>query len=60
MTGLHPDYGLTDQLRVEALRDAERFGVQWAAETHRVSVPSLYKWRKVPALMKQMMEVDDD
>ncbi len=21
MTGLHPDYGLTDQLRVEALRD---------------------------------------
>ena len=60
MTGLHPDYGLTDQLRVEALRSAERFGVQWAAETHRVSPASLYKWRKVPALMKQMMEVDDE
>ena len=60
MTGLHPDYGLTDDVRLAALQDAERFGVQWAAETHRVSVPSIYKWRKVPALIKQMMEVDDD
>jgi hypothetical protein len=42
------------------LQDAERFGVQHAAETHRVGVSSLYKWRKVPALVKQMMEVDDD
>jgi hypothetical protein len=25
-----------------------------------VSPASLYKWRKVPALMKQMMEVDDE
>jgi hypothetical protein len=60
MTGLHPDYGLTDDVRLAALRDAERFGVQWAAETHRVSPASLYKWRKVPALMKQMMEGDDE
>lgn len=60
MTGLHPDYGLTDDVRLAALQDAERFGVQWAAETHRVSPASLYKWRKVPALVKQMMEVDDD
>ena len=60
MTGLHPDYGLTDDVRVAALRDAERFGVQHAAETHRVSPASLYKWRKVPALMKQMREVDDE
>ena len=60
MTGLHPDYGLTDQLRVEALRSAARFGVQHAAALYSVSAPSIYKWRKVPALVAQMMEVDDD
>ena len=60
MTGLHPDYGLTDDVRLAALQDAERFGVQHAAALYDVSPASLYKWRKVPALMKQMMEVDDD
>jgi hypothetical protein len=60
MTGLQPDYGLTDELRVEALRSAARFGVKKAAALYSVSAPSIYKWRKVPALMKQMMEVDDD
>jgi len=61
MTGLHPDYGLTDCLRLAALQDAERFGaLQWVAEAHRVSPASLYKWRKVPALVAQMMEVDDE
>ena len=47
MTGLHPDYGLTDDVRLAALQDAERFGVQHAAETHRVGVSSVYKWRKI-------------
>ena len=60
MTGLHPDYGLTDQLRVESLRSAARFGVKNAADLYSVSPASLYKWRKVPALVAQMMEVDDD
>jgi hypothetical protein len=60
MTGLHPDYGLTDELRVDALRSAARFGVKKAAALYSVSAPSIYKWRKVPALVKQMMEVDDD
>jgi hypothetical protein len=60
MTGLHPDYGLTDELRVEALRSAARFGVKKAAALYSVSPNSLYKWRKVPALVKQMMEWDDD
>jgi hypothetical protein len=60
MTGLHPDYGLTDELRVEALRSAARFGVKKAAALYSVSAPSIYKWRKVPALVKQMMEGDDD
>jgi hypothetical protein len=60
MTGLHPDYGLTDELRVDALRSAARFGVKKAAALYSVSAPSIYKWRKVPELMKQMMEVYDD
>lgn len=60
MTGLHPDYGLTDELRVEALRSAARFGVKKAAALYSVSAPSIYKWRKVPALVKQMMEGDDE
>ncbi len=60
MIGLHPDYGLTDELRVEALRSAARFGVKKAAALYGVSPASLYKWRRVPALVKQMMEGDDD
>jgi hypothetical protein len=60
MTGLHPDYGLTDDLRVGALRSAARFGVKKAAALYSVSPASLYKWRKVPALVALMMEVDDD
>jgi hypothetical protein len=60
MTGLHPDYGLTDELRVDALRSAARFGVKKAAALYSVSAPSIYKWRKVPALVKQMMEGDDE
>jgi len=51
---------LTDQLRVEAPRSAARFGVQHAAALYDVSPASLYKWRKVPALVAQMMEVDDE
>jgi hypothetical protein len=42
MTGLHPDYGLTDDVRLAALQDAERFGVlQWVAKTHRVGAEHL-------------------
>jgi hypothetical protein len=47
MSGLHPDYGLTDELRLAAVRDAERLGIERAAELHRVSRPSIYKWRKI-------------
>ncbi len=47
MTGLHPDYGLTDDLRLAAVEDAEIIGVKQSAALHRVSVPSIYKWRKI-------------
>jgi len=48
--------------RIEALtkeRDAARQDAK-AAALYSVSAPSIYKWRKVPALMKQMMEADDE
>jgi hypothetical protein len=60
MIGLHPDYGLTDELRLAAVQDAEIISVKQSAALHRVGVSSVYKWRKVPALMKQMMEGDDE
>ena len=47
MTGLHPDYGLTDDLRLAAVQDAEIISVKQSAALHRVSVTSIYKWRKV-------------
>jgi hypothetical protein len=47
MTGLHPDYGLTDDLRLAAVQDAGIIGVKQSAALHRVSVASIYKWRKV-------------
>jgi hypothetical protein len=47
MTHFHPDYGLTDELRLAAVQDAEIIGVKQSAALHRVSVPSIYKWRKV-------------
>jgi len=56
MTRLHPDYGLSNELRLAALRDAMRFGVPLAAEINRVSVQSIYNWRKVPELAAQVEE----
>lgn len=47
MSSLHPDYGVPDELRLAAVRDAEIFGVKSAAELHRVSVASIYRWRKI-------------
>jgi hypothetical protein len=54
MTGLHPDYGLTDDLRIGAMCSAERFGVKKAAALYSVSPTSIYTWRKVPALIKKL------
>jgi hypothetical protein len=47
MIGFHPDYGLPDELRLAAIKDAEIIGVKQSAVLHRVSEPSIYKWRKV-------------
>ena len=42
----HPDYGLTDELRIKSVRDAKAMSVKKAAETNRVSIASIYNWRK--------------
>ena len=42
----HPDYGLTDELRIKSVRDAKEMSVKKAAETNRVSIASIYNWRK--------------
>ena len=47
MEQMHPDYGLPDSVRKAALEDAERIGVKAAAELHKLSHVSIYKWRKL-------------
>jgi hypothetical protein len=42
----HPDYGLTDEIRIKAVRDAQLTEVKVSAKINRVSVASIYKWRK--------------
>jgi hypothetical protein len=42
----HPDYGLTDELRREALRTADLVSVRVAASVYRVSTTSIYNWRR--------------
>ena len=42
----HPEYGLTDDLRREALRTADLVSVRVAASIYRVSKTSIYNWRR--------------
>jgi transposase len=42
----HPEYGLTDELRREALRTADLVSVRAAASIYRVSTASIYNWRR--------------
>jgi len=45
----HPEYGLTDALRLEAVRTADLLSVRMAASIYRVSVQSIYHWRRAYA-----------
>lgn len=45
----HPEYGLPDDMRREVLRTAELLSVRMAASIHRVSVASVYNWRRAYA-----------
>ena len=42
----HPDYGLPDEIRLRAIKDARVMEVKLAAKKNRVSSASIYKWRK--------------
>ena len=42
----HPDYGLPDDLRREALRTADLVSVRVAASIYRVSETTIYNWRR--------------
>jgi len=42
----HPDYGLTEEFRRKVLETAGIIGVKAAAAMHRVSMGSIYNWRK--------------
>lgn len=44
--GRHPSYGLADETRMKILRDADAMGVKSASEKNRVSIQSIYSWRK--------------
>lgn len=44
--GLHPDYGLTDDVRLTIIKDAAAVGVKRAAQAHNVSQSVIYSWRK--------------
>lgn len=43
---MHPAYGLADQTRLMALRDAAALGVDHAAKTYKVHPTAIYGWRK--------------
>jgi transposase len=42
----HPDYGLDDTTRLEAVRLSKQIGTEKAAEKMNVSIASVYKWRR--------------
>lgn len=42
----HPDYGLTDDLRIKSVRDSKLLSVKEAAIKNNVSIASIYNWRK--------------
>ena len=45
--GYHPDYGYSDEVRVEAVYRAKATSVVLAAAEFKVSSSSIYRWLKV-------------
>lgn len=45
----HPDYGLTNDTRIRAVRIAETSGVKAAAAECNVAVSTVYRWRNAYA-----------
>ena len=44
--GYHEEYGLTDEIRIRVVRDAQERPITMAAQKNRVAASSVYKWRK--------------
>ena len=44
--GYHPNYGLENEIRMNAVRASKILGVRQAAAVFRVSTSAIYKWRK--------------
>ena len=44
--GYHEEYGLTDEIRIRVVRDAQKMPIKMAAQKNRVALSSVYKWRK--------------
>jgi hypothetical protein len=44
--GYHKEYGLTDEIRIRVVRDAQEMPIKMAAQKNRVALSSVYKWRK--------------
>jgi hypothetical protein len=42
----HPEYGLPDSLRSEVLTLARESGIKLAAACYKVSLSTIYRWRK--------------
>jgi len=42
----NPDYGLPDEIRFRAVRDAVERSVREAAENNNVHISTVYKWKK--------------
>jgi hypothetical protein len=43
--GYHKEYGLTDEIRIRVVRDAQEMPIKMAAQKNRVALSSVYKWR---------------
>ena len=45
--GLHPDYGLPNEVRINILSTALITSVAFAAQVHQVSQSAIYRWKKI-------------
>ncbi|CAB4190334.1 hypothetical protein UFOVP1202_46 [uncultured Caudovirales phage] len=46
MSVYNPAYGLPDDMRYQALVDAEEHGIYAAAKMHGLAMSTVYRWRK--------------
>lgn len=52
----HPDYGLPDCLRIEAVLLSIKYGIKRASKELNVSQSTIYQWRKDCGLTNKEIE----